>query len=250
MSIIRTERTGEFTVIPNELINDACLDGESLGLLVFLLSKPADWWVKIQAIESLRRFGSHGKVVKTLHTLRTLGYAKLIRMSTGHTEWIITDTRSELQQTSHIPKSGIREQEPHSEKPHSEKPHSENRNVLQKKDLDKRLNKTKETPLPPKGEVQDEKVKFKPENLELPAFVTRDLWILFCKHRKEIKKPLTETACKLLILKLERFQQAGHNVPEMISDAIANGWQSVHEPKGKPAFVAPTVSRQARRVYQ
>ena len=43
MSVIRTKRIQDFTVLPNALINDASLDGDALGLLVFLLSKPADW---------------------------------------------------------------------------------------------------------------------------------------------------------------------------------------------------------------
>lgn len=245
MSIVRTERTGDFTVIPNELINDPDLDGDALGLLVFLLSKPADWWVKVEALSSVKRFGAHGKIVKTLQTLRTLGYAKLTRLSSGHTEWIITDSRSQSQQNRHIPKNGMGECEPHSEKPNVEKPNVAFRNVLQKKDLDKELSQTKRTPLPPKGNGA-----WKVDDVELPAGIPRDTWQAFCQHRREIRKPITQQACCMLLKRLLEMAASGHDVAAILETSIANGWQSVHEPKGKPVFVAPTVSRQARRVYQ
>lgn len=356
MSIVRTERKGDFTVIPNELINDADLDGDALGLLVFLLSKPADWWVKVESLSGIKRFGAHGKVVKTLQTLRTLGYATLTRMSTGHTEWVITDTRSQSQQNRHIPKNGIGECEPHSEKPHLAFPHLAFRNVLQKKDLDKELNQTKKPTLPfqmvrdalvqfagvadrsdaksfhdgvmlamagagwvfePEAPVDDRgdgkhgrvdihvtspceiwieldreqarqksitklrcvdgyrvvmlrdscndsvehgidavigcgkrQSRFDPLTVELPSIIPRDTWQAFCQHRREIRKPITQQACNMLLKRLLEMAASGHDVAAILETSIANGWQSVHEPKGKPVFVAPTVSRQARRVYQ
>lgn len=176
MSIVRTERKGDFTVIPNELINDADLDGDALGLLVFLLSKPADWWVKVEALSGIKRFGAHGKVVKTLQTLRTLGYATLTRMSSGHTEWVITDYRQQSQQNHHIPKSGMGECEPHSENPNVAFPNVAFRHVLQKKDLDKELNQTKD--YPPLGEPSETAKPAKqdgpPDRLTDP--VSRQLW--------------------------------------------------------------------------
>lgn len=152
MSIIRTNRKTDFTVIPNAVINDADLSGDELGLLVFLLSKPADWWITIDSLKSTQRFGSHGKLVVSLKKLRALGYAHLKRLRSGKTEWVITDERGTQDVAPHSENQNV-VTEPHSENPHSENPNSENRNVLQKKDLNKELSETKNgeiPPLPPK----------------------------------------------------------------------------------------------------
>lgn len=135
MSVIRTKRIQDFTVLPNALINDASLDGDALGLLVFLLSKPADWWVSINSLAGLKRFGSSGKVVSTLKRLRAEGYAKLIRMSTGHTEWIITDTRMNGHPATDPHSEN--DPDPHAENPHNDFPDKGNRNVLQRTNINK-----------------------------------------------------------------------------------------------------------------
>jgi hypothetical protein len=51
----------------------------------------------------------------------------------------------------------------------------------------------------------------------------------FIEHRKEIKKPLTQRAERMLIRKLERLQQQGHDVELLLENAIIGGWQTVYE---------------------
>lgn len=147
MSIIRVQRDDRFTVIPNEIINDDDLDGSTLGVLVYLLSKPPTWKVTIASLSSTKRFGSHGKLTSILKTLRSLGYAELKRFSDGHTEWTITDSKRLF--TSHSQKRNKdtatdTEITPPSEnrnveiEPHSENPHVENRNVLERTERNKK----------------------------------------------------------------------------------------------------------------
>lgn len=93
MSIVRVRRQSSFTVIPNEIINDDTLDGATLGLLVYLLSKPPTWDISVRAISDLKRFGSHDKVMRSLKLLRQLGYAKLQKLRDGTTDWTITDAK-------------------------------------------------------------------------------------------------------------------------------------------------------------
>lgn len=144
MSIIRTQRREEFTVIPNRLINDDDLCSDELALLVFLLSKPSDWWVTIESLRGTRRFGSTTKVVGTLRRLRELGYAKLTRFKSGKTEWVITDEKGSFVD------AGGPAVEPHSQNwnvgmcPHSENPHLGKPNVgfenaLQRTECNKEL---------------------------------------------------------------------------------------------------------------
>jgi hypothetical protein len=124
MSIIRVRRTGNFTVIPNEVINDTGLSGAELGLLVFLLSKPEDWQVSIAGLAKMKRFGALEKVSNDLKKLREKGYALMRRHGDGSVTWTITDGKNDFKPNSEMPNKA----DPGSEKQNEGKPHSENPN--------------------------------------------------------------------------------------------------------------------------
>ena len=64
-----------FTVVLNEVINDDRLGADGLGILVYLISKPASWEVKIGDLR--RQFGiGRDKAYKVLSHLVELGYAQ------------------------------------------------------------------------------------------------------------------------------------------------------------------------------
>jgi hypothetical protein len=183
MSIVRVRRQSSFTVIPNEIINDDALDGATLGLLVYLLSKPKDWCISIKSIAGLKRFGSHGKVVEGLKLLRALGYAQLQKFRDGSTDWIITDEKgrfdpdSENRNKAHQPDSenrnkanqgndtpGTPDLMPDSENRNKAgtpdlMPDSENRNALKRTDKkNKELSKStraNKTPIPDDFAISD-----------------------------------------------------------------------------------------------
>lgn len=90
MAIIKTKRSSNFTTIPNALINDSRLNWKELGLLVYLLSKPDTWAVKVDVLVKERELGRDA-VYAMLKILRDIGYAKLIKHSNGTTEWTIFD---------------------------------------------------------------------------------------------------------------------------------------------------------------
>ena len=118
MAIIKTKRSTNFTTIPNELVNDPRLKWNDLGLLVYLLSKPETWSVRVCALIKDRNIGRDA-VYEILKRLREYGYARLIKYSNGTTEWIILD-------------------EPDQEKPDQEKPDQDFPHVLVKKEVNKR----------------------------------------------------------------------------------------------------------------
>jgi hypothetical protein len=163
VSIVRVRRQSGFTVIPNEIINDDALDGATLGLLVYLLSKPSDWSVSIKSLATLKRFGSHEKIVSGLKLLRALGYAQLRKFRDGSTDWTITDDKGRFMPYSEIPNKandpnseipnkasqgvethGTPDLMPDSENPNKAgtpdlMPDSENPNALQRTELNKKL---------------------------------------------------------------------------------------------------------------
>jgi hypothetical protein len=71
--IIRRKHNGNFTIIPNDVLNDEALSYDAVGLLCYLLSKPDDWTVQI---EHLRHRGGIGrdKTYKLIGQLCDVGY--------------------------------------------------------------------------------------------------------------------------------------------------------------------------------
>lgn len=93
--IIRLEKTNreKWTVISTETLNDTRLKPEGLGLLVYLLSKPDKWEVRVSQIAKDFSIG-RDKTRRILQHLAECGYAKLepIRTKDGKVRgkrWII-----------------------------------------------------------------------------------------------------------------------------------------------------------------
>lgn len=218
MAIVRTRRQINYTVLPNELLNDQNLEAAELGLLVYLLSKPIDWSVSIVGIASLKRFGSHGKVTSSLKRLRELGYASLERHSNGTTTWTITDTpATELTQQG----EGM---EPHSEfrnkdlEPYSENPHEGFRFDIQSNVEEQSTESLSRQP---------EKAESEPKE-ELPQGLNRATWEAFRAHRKEIRRALTRRSAALNIGIIQDIITAGLDPNEIIRQTIANGWTGLN----------------------
>ena len=53
----------------------------------------------------------------------------------------------------------------------------------------------------------------------------------FKAMRQKIKKPLNDTACKLLLTKLKELEAAGYKPKDLLETATANCWLSVYAPK-------------------
>jgi len=71
--IVRSSLKDNFSVLPNELLNDDRLSAEQLGLLVYLLSKPTDW--QVQVTELRKRFDvGRDKIRTILACLEQYGY--------------------------------------------------------------------------------------------------------------------------------------------------------------------------------
>lgn len=65
-----------------------------------------------------------------------------------------------------------------------------------------------------------------PSNLDNEAFKT--IWADFLAHRKQLKKKLTQTAAKTLLVKLSGWGLA--RASTALTHSIANGWTGVFEP--------------------
>lgn len=63
----------------------------------------------------------------------------------------------------------------------------------------------------------------------IPSFIKQENWNDFVAMRKEIKKPLTETAAKRLISKLTEFDANGFDANESLDYSIMGQYQGVFE---------------------
>lgn len=70
---------------------------------------------------------------------------------------------------------------------------------------------------------------------EVPNWVPADKWNAFLKMRKAMRKWPTDDAVKLMLGKLRRWRDAGHDLGAIFDNSIENNWTGLFEPKGKPA---------------
>ena len=71
--IIRRHLTENFTVLPNDLLNDELLKSDALALMCYLLSKPQDWIVRHKEIQNRMDWG-RDKTRNVIASLVQLGY--------------------------------------------------------------------------------------------------------------------------------------------------------------------------------
>ena len=141
MAIIKTKRNTNFTTIPNALVNDSRLKWNDLGLLVYLLSKPESWAVRVDSLVKERGIGRDA-VYATLKRLRDFGYARVVKYSNGSTEWTIYDEpNAENTDLAETVTDKPNTENPDLEKPDQENPDLDNPHVLVKKEVNKRKNK-------------------------------------------------------------------------------------------------------------
>ncbi|WP_299262929.1 replication protein [uncultured Psychrosphaera sp.] len=80
--------------------------------------------------------------------------------------------------------------------------------------------------------TKDKKDNFTKDNIKktveaLPEVIPKQTFLEFVKHRKEIKKPFTETQLSKFIKKLERLHAEDYDLTSILDEAIENGWQGI-----------------------
>lgn len=93
----------------------------------------------------------------------------------------------------------------------------------------------KDPPLnPPKGKKVSE--KFDPLSVELPGWLSAELWAEWVGFRKELKKPIkTLRGVTASIKSLDEYRTQGHSPESVINHCIANEYQGLYAPPQKCA---------------
>ena len=89
-TIYKTLCNINFSILDNDIINNDVLTIKAKSILIYLLSKPKDWQLRIGDIKKKLHIGTHS-VRSALKNLIAAGYIFYRRLKTGHTVWTIYD---------------------------------------------------------------------------------------------------------------------------------------------------------------
>ena len=133
--IQRTPRRNNFTTIGNGIFMENALSFEAMGLLAYLLSKPDNWQVHVQALvratEGTAQKRGENKILALLRELIGAGYITRKRQSSGKMDYYVYDEPQGEPSADTTPDSGSCaenasqpiENKPQPSKPHVAKPH-------------------------------------------------------------------------------------------------------------------------------
>jgi len=164
--IQRTPRRNNFTIIGNGIFTENALSFEAMGLLAYLLSKPDNWQVHVQALvratEGTAQKRGENKILALLRELIGAGYIIRQRQSSGKMDYYVYDEPQGEPSADTTPYSSScaenasqpienkpqpskpREAKPHVAKPHVAKPREAFEGVLISTEGQQELNLSKD----------------------------------------------------------------------------------------------------------
>lgn len=66
---------------------------------------------------------------------------------------------------------------------------------------------------------------------QLPEWMPGDTWEAFVRSRKALKKPMTDDAQRLALMKLDRMRQQGQDPVEVVNQSVVQGWIGLFDVK-------------------
>lgn len=69
--------------------------------------------------------------------------------------------------------------------------------------------------------------------IDLPEWLSREIWQSWVADRKERKQALTKRAAKFALADLAEHREAGHTPEAVIENAIRKSWRGLYAPKGQ-----------------
>lgn len=135
MTIIRSKRDRNFSIIDNNLIDNSSLSFKARGLLIYMLSKPDDWQFYTSELAKHSSKEGIAAIKSALHEIEKAGY--LIRQKKrqddgkfGGIDWKLVDTPAFSPEVDY----------PLADKPSADKPLADNRTLLRTNTTNNSLN--------------------------------------------------------------------------------------------------------------
>jgi hypothetical protein len=208
MSVIRINKTNNFTVMSNFHFREKDMSLKAKGLLSLMLSLPNDWDYSVSGLVKLSKDGKDS-VMSALAELENFGYLTRTRTtnSKGQFNGIEYNIFEEPQPQKPIADNPILENE-NTEKPISAKPPQLNTNSI--KHLNNQLYDLLTT--------KDERLL--------------ELYKEYIEMREKMNAPLTATGLENLISRCERLSKNNIRIQKiLLENAIINNWKSVYLPR-------------------
>ncbi len=257
--IQRTPRRNNFTIIGNGIFTENALSFEAMGLLAYLLSKPDNWQVHVQALvratEGTAQKRGENKILALLRELIGAGYIIRQRQSSGKMDYYVYDEPQGEPSADTTPDSGSCaenasqpiENKPQPSKPHVAKPHVAKPHVAKPREAfegvlintegqqELKLNKDGRgtnarvratppaAPPPPADPPPPGKPpRFEPLSALLALGVDEQVARDWLDVRKAKRAPLKQTALDDVVAEAHK---AGISVAEAVRICAARGWQ-------------------------
>lgn len=209
MSVVRVNKTKNFTVMSNLHFKEKKMSLKSKGLLSLMLSLPDGWDYSIAGLVTLSKDGKDS-VMTALAELEEFGYLTRTR---------ITDKKGRF---SGVEYQIFEEPQPVSENPISDKSNEENPPQLNTKESNiKELNK---------DNIYIEEF----ENIlseEVSNESLRQLYREYIEMRESINAPITVRGLRMLVQRCERLANMDVELQKaLVEAAIINNWKNVYLP--------------------
>lgn len=252
--IQRTPRRNNFTIIGNGIFTENALSFEAMGLLAYLLSKPDNWQVHVQALvratEGTAQKRGENKILALLRELIGAGYIIRQRQSSGKMDYYVydepqgepsadttLDSGSCAENASQPIENKPQPSKPHVAKPHVAKPREAFEGVLintegqQELKLNKdgrgtnarvRATPPAEPPPPADPPPPAKQPRFEPLSALLALGVDAQVAADWLAVRKAKRAALTQTALDGMV---DEAHKAGISVAEAVRICAVRGWQ-------------------------
>lgn len=220
MSIIRVNKTKNFTVMSNFHFKEKRMSLKSKGLLSLMLSLPEDWNYSLSGLVSLSKDGKDS-VMAALAELEKFGY--LTRTRTTNSKGQFSGVEYDIYE------------QPQETKPVAEKQSEEKQNAGKANSGKPPLLKTKFTKnLSYKSSKELTTKEIEMEAILLEAVVNEDLRELYRDYiemREGIEAPLTPRGLSMLIQRNERLSNLNLDIQKILLEtAIINNWKNIYSP--------------------
>ena len=222
MTVVRVNKTANYTVLSNYHFKERNMSLKAKGLLSLMLSLPEDWNYTISGLVKLSKDGKDG-VMAALVELEKFGY--LSRERTTNSKGQFSGIEYNIYEK---PQRDL----PIADKPILDKPNAENAKLLNTKELNKDLLNTDII------YILDNEIR----NLEL-----RSLYKEYLEMRIDIEAPLSSSGLRKLIERVERLANGDNALQAaMIEAAIINNWKNIYLPNEQDAANNTTLAEKKR----
>ena len=220
MSIIRVNKTSNYTVLSNYHFKEKKMSLKAKGLLSLMLSLPDSWNYSVSGLVSLSKDGKDS-VMSALVELEKFGYLSRERLinDKGQFAGIEYNIFEQPQPQKPIAENPIEDKE-NTEKQNAGNPPQLNTNQLniKKNKYIKELNTQEQEMEEILSSIADTGLK--------------GLYRDYIEMRKSINAPLTENTLKVLIDRCERISGFNVRIQKLLLEtAIINNWKNVYLPK-------------------